>query len=120
MNEPEDAPPATALDQPAPLAVPATRVLYPGQSVVNGPTALTMDSRGDLTVTLRGAVTWSSGTAGRGVRTVFQDDGNFVVYAADNGTAWSSRTDGHHGAVLVITGSGEVYIRYQGAKLWQA
>ncbi|MDX3237871.1 hypothetical protein PV392_19745 [Streptomyces sp. ME03-5709C] len=98
----------------------ATRVLRRGQSVVNGPTALRMDSGGNLVVTHNGAVTWSSGTTGRGASAVFQDDGNLVVYAADNSPAWSSRTDGHNGAVLMITGSGEVYISYQGRRLWQA
>lgn len=118
QQRPDDTPPSHTVVDPAPLTVSATRVLNRGQSIVNGPTALTMDSGGNLVVTHNGAVTWSSGTTGRGVSTVFQDDGNFVVYAADNSTAWSTRTDGHNGAALVITGSGEMYISYQGMKLW--
>ncbi|WP_431951528.1 hypothetical protein [Actinacidiphila sp. bgisy167] len=105
---------------PAPLTVSATRVLNRGQSIVNGETSLTMTSGGNLVLTYRGAVRWASGTTGQGVSTVFQDDGNFVVYRTDTSTAWSTRTDGHDGAVLVITGSGELYISYQGQKLWQA
>jgi hypothetical protein len=66
-----------------------------------------------------GAAKWSSGTKGQGVRAVFQADGNLVVYAADNSTVWSSRTDGHNGAVLVIGGNGNVYVTYENAVLWQ-
>lgn len=117
----EVSPTATATAKPpAPLTVSATRVLNRGQSIVNGPTALTMNSGGNLVLTYRGAVTWASGTTGRGNTTVFQADGNFVVYGADTSPAWSTRTDGHDGAVLVITGSGELYISYEGKRLWQA
>jgi hypothetical protein len=106
--------------QPAPLAVPSTRAMHPGDSIVNGPTALTFDSGGNLVVTYNGAVTWSSGTTGTGAWAVFQADGNLVVYEQDSSTAWSTRTDGHDGAVLMIGGHGNVYIEYQNTVLWQS
>jgi hypothetical protein len=108
-----------AVSQPAPKTVSGTRVLNRGDSIVNGPTTLKLDSGGNLVVTYAGAAKWSSGTKGQGVRAVFQADGNLVVYAADNSTVWSSRTDGHNGAVLVIGGNGNVYVTYENAVLWQ-
>nr|WSY48859.1 hypothetical protein OG999_00975 [Streptomyces sp. NBC_00886] len=105
---------------PAPLAVRGTRAMSPGDSIVNGPTLLTFDSGGNLVVTYNGAVTWSSGTTSVGAKAVFQGDGNFVVYGQDSSTAWSTRTDGHDGAVLMIGGHGNVYIEYQNTVLWQS
>jgi hypothetical protein len=109
----------TTVSQPPPKTVPGTRVLNLGDSIVNGPTTLKLDSGGNLVVSYAGARKWSSGTTGKGVRGVFQADGNFVVYAADNSTVWSSRTDGHDGAVLVIGGDGNVRVTYGNAVLWQ-
>jgi len=109
----------TTVSQPPPKTVPGTRVLNRGDSIVNGPTTLKLDSGGNLVVSYAGARKWSSGTTGKGVRGVFQADGNFVVYAADNSTVWSSRTDGHDGAVLVIGGDGNVRVTYGNAVLWQ-
>jgi hypothetical protein len=109
----------TTVSQPPPKTVPGTRVLNRGDSIVNGPTTLKLDSGGNLVVSYAGARKWSSGTTGKGVRGVFQADGNFVVYAADNSTVWSSRTDGHDGAVLVIGGDGNVCVTYGNAVLWQ-
>lgn len=109
----------TTVSRPPPKTVPGTRVLNRGDSIVNGPTTLKLDSGGNLVVSYAGAKKWSSGTTGKGVRGVFQADGNFVVYAADNSTVWSSRTDGHDGAVLVIGGDGNVRVTYGHAVLWQ-
>jgi hypothetical protein len=93
--------------------------MNPGDSIVNGPTALTFNPGGNLAVTYNGAVTWSSGTTGVGAWAVFQADGNLVVYTQDSSTAWSTRTDGHDGAVLMI-GNGNMYIEYQNTVLWQS
>jgi hypothetical protein len=109
----------TTVSRPAPKTVSGTRVLNRGDSIVNGPTTLKLDSGGNLVVSYAGAKKWSSGTTGKGVRGVFQADGNFVVYAADNSTVWSSRTDGHDGAVLVIGGDGNVCVTYRSTVLWQ-
>ncbi|MCX4904763.1 hypothetical protein [Streptomyces sp. NBC_00878] len=109
----------TPTHRPAPLAVPSTRAMNPGDSIVNGPTTLTFSSGGNLVVTYNGAVTWSSGTTSVGARAVFQSDGNFVVYKQDSSTAWSTRTDGHDGAVLMIGSNGNLYIEYRNTVLWQ-
>lgn len=103
-----------------PMVINATAVLTPGQSVHTTLTTLRLTSAGDLEVLdSAGHVRWSSGTSGRGTQAVFQGDGNLAVYAADSSTAWSSRTDGHNGATLVIQADGNLVIRYDGAVLWQ-
>jgi hypothetical protein len=48
---------------------------------------------------------------------VFQADGNFVVYQGDQ-PVWSSRTDGHDGATLVLQADGAMRILYGNAALW--
>ena len=98
----------------------ATRVLTKGQSIVNGDTALVMRTDGNLVVTRGGVVRWSAGTTGSGNTTVFQADGNLVTYTSSQATAWSSRTDGHNGAVLVFQTNGNIQILYQGGVLWQS
>ncbi|MFJ4847310.1 hypothetical protein [Streptomyces sp. NPDC088733] len=106
-------------DNLKPLTVTSTRALALGDSIVNGPTALTLQTSGNLVVTHHGTVTWSSGTTGHGATAVFQEDGNFVVYSTDGSTAWSTRTDGHNGAVLMIGTNGNIRIVYQNSVLWQ-
>ncbi|MET7394088.1 hypothetical protein ABZS66_11390 [Dactylosporangium sp. NPDC005572] len=101
------------------VVVYATRVLLPGEAIKTNRIMLLMQGDGNLVVIDEyGRIRWSSGTAGRGVRTVFQADGDLVVYDGGNGVAWRSGTAGHDGAVLVLQSDGNVTITFNGQGLW--
>ncbi|MGF1428603.1 hypothetical protein [Kitasatospora sp. LaBMicrA B282] len=53
---------------------------------------------------------WASNTVGCGVRAVMQQDGNFVVYAADGHACWSSGTYGDNGAWVEPSALGDIAI----------
>ncbi|MFJ3762970.1 hypothetical protein [Streptomyces sp. NPDC090080] len=101
------------------MTIGATAVMTPGQSVQAGRVTLQFTKVGDLRlVDSADRIVWSSHTGGSGSKAVFQGDGNLAVYTADQTTAWSSRTDGHAGAVLVIKKSGDMSIVFKGTTLW--
>jgi hypothetical protein len=56
---------------------------------------------GNLVLQDQGRTVWQTGTTS-GVKLVMQNDGHLVLYDAGNGTAWSSRTAGNPGAVLIL------------------
>ncbi|WP_329213159.1 hypothetical protein OG352_00630 [Streptomyces sp. NBC_01485] len=123
------APPATTPEPSTPttvkqwtnLTVHGTSVLTPGQSWRSDRTTLAMTADGDLVIRdENGMVRWSAGTAGRGYKTVFQGDGNFAVYTKDDVTAWSTRTEDHNGAGLVLRADGDVVIVYGDTTVWSA
>jgi hypothetical protein len=103
------------------LTVNATRVWNKGDSVQTNRTRLQLQPTGDLVVIDEfDTVRWHSGTAGHGDHAVFQNDGHFVVYGADNQTWWSSGTAGHSGAVLVLAADGDVNIVFNGTVIWSS
>lgn len=103
------------------LTVTATRALVRGDSVRTNRTTLAMRADGNLAIVdENGTTRWLSGTSTSGSKAVFQSDGNFVVYDAAMNPLWSSRTDGHNGAVLVLQADGDVCVVYQGTRLWCA
>lgn len=114
------APGSTPAPTAKPYVIQATRVIRPGQSVPYGRATLAMTPSGDLVVTDERNVTrWSAHTAGSDLQTVFQDDGLLAVYDPHGDVHWSSHTNGHPGAVLVITYDGNVQIRLEDTVLWQ-
>lgn len=59
---------------------------------------------------------WLASPAGR---LVMQDDGNLVLYAAQNTAIWASNTGGNRGAYLALQGDGNaVVISSTGRPLW--
>ncbi|MGW0513513.1 hypothetical protein ACWD1W_30435 [Streptomyces olivaceoviridis] len=113
-------PTTTAVPVRSPKVIRATAVLNPGQSVPWGKATLAMTPGGDLVVTdERGVTRWASHTSGSDLQTVFQDDGCMAVYDPGGTVHWSSYTNGHPGAVLVITGDGNVQIKLGDTVLWQ-
>ncbi|GLY79769.1 hypothetical protein [Actinoallomurus iriomotensis] len=96
-----------------------TYVLYPGDEIRTNRLRLSLTSGGDLVLRDRNDErVWSSGTHASGTHAVFQADGNFVLYGGDQRTLWSSRTDGHDGAVLVLQADGDLTIVQDGRVLW--
>jgi hypothetical protein len=76
---------------------------------------LLMQDDGNLGIySVRGVRTpiWASNTIGHvGAKAVFQDDGNFVVYARDGKQPlWASNTTGNSGASAALTDDGELTI----------
>ena len=67
---------------------------FPTSRERNGDFSDTRDANGNLVVSdTAGTVLWSTGTAGKaGAYAKVQDDGNFVVYGADNKAVWNSKT----------------------------
>jgi hypothetical protein len=103
------------------LTAPATTVLDRGQSVQTNRTRLVMHDAGELAIyDETNRQRWSSGTAGRGYRAVFQADGNLVVYDQNWTGLWTSETAGHNGAVLVLGTDGNVCVVYRGQVIWAA
>jgi hypothetical protein len=103
------------------LTVTATRALTRGQSVQTNRTSLAVQDDGNMVIVDEtGTIRWRAGTSPNGDKAVFQGDGNFVVYDVAMRPLWSSHTDGHGGAVLVLQADGDVCVVYQGARLWCA
>ncbi len=101
-----------------PLSVHSTHVIAAGDRVVNDSVALAMTSGGELQVVVGGTVRWSSGATG--AETVFQADGNLVMYDDANydNPVWSSGTAGHPDAVLVLETNCDVVIEDNAVTLW--
>jgi hypothetical protein len=96
-----------------------TYVLHPGEDVRTNRMRLTLRTNGDLVLSdEHDKAVWSTGTHAAGTHVVFQADGNFVLYSSTNETLWSSRTDGHDGAVLVLRADGDLAITQGGTVLW--
>ncbi|MFE3270753.1 hypothetical protein [Streptomyces sp. NPDC059215] len=104
----------------APHIIYATAVLNPGNAVTWGKGTLAMTARGNLVVIdEKGITRWASHTTGSDLQTVFQNDGCLAIYNPDGTVAWSSYTNGHPEAVLVMTADGNVEIRLGNTTLWQ-
>lgn len=102
------------------LTIHGTSVLHLGDSVSNGDTTLQMRSDGNFVlVDVHGKVKWSAGTTGSGQNAVFQGDGNLAVYDSAGNPVWTSRTDGHDGAILVLQANGNLVISEGKDLLWQ-
>jgi hypothetical protein len=96
----------------------STYVLHPGGSVRSNRLTLSLLTDGDLVLRdFDGHVTWSSGTRAQNTQAVFQADGNFVLYQGST-TLWSTRTDGHEGAALVLGADGAMRIVDGSTALW--
>jgi len=62
---------------------------------------------------------WATNTSDPNVQLVFQADGNLVLANIGTGsTVWSTRTDGHDGAILVLQADANVAIQTGGSTLW--
>jgi hypothetical protein len=109
----------TTFDGPSTLVVHATSVLHLGQSWTASLVRVTLRSNGNLVITNpAGRVLMSAGTAGSGYQAVFQGDGNFAVYDKAGKSVWSTRTENHNNAILVLQGDGNVTIDLNNVCYW--
>jgi roadblock/LC7 domain-containing protein len=67
-----------------------------------------------------GQALWDTKTYGRNVnKTIFQNDGNLVIYNTSNQAVWASRTDGRGGKRLTVQDDGNLVIyNAQNQALW--
>ncbi len=84
--------------------------LSPGRSLTSCDSRflLTMQTNGNLVLSMGGTVLWSSNTTA-GYEAVMQSDGNFVVYSLTT-ALWASGTAGNSGAFLDIQTDGNTVI----------
>lgn len=91
---------------------------YPGEVKTNS-LALSMDQAGILSLVGDRGPMWSTRTRAPGGHTVFQRDGDLVVYDRDDNPVWASGTDGHPGARLVLQSDKNLVIYARdGHPLW--
>jgi hypothetical protein len=78
--------------------------LYRGESIAScdGSSVLALGDDGELALTARGKLVWSSGTAGAGETAVLGTDGDLVVYDAEQEPVFATGTQGHPDATLAI------------------
>lgn len=92
--------------------------LYAGQFIRARGAACRLELRpdGDLIAYADSLPYWSAGSnwVGTGGFAVMQGDGNFVVYDAEGGAVWSTRTGGNPGARLAIQSDCNVVVRAPG------
>jgi Rv2525c-like, glycoside hydrolase-like domain len=94
--------------------------LYRGESIAScdGTSVLALDEDGELTLTVRGVVTWSAEAAGAGETAVLGTDGELVVYDADQEPVFATGTPGHPDATLSI--GDDLALVDDGAPVWTA
>ncbi|WP_051969850.1 glycoside hydrolase domain-containing protein [Kitasatospora azatica] len=97
-----------------------------GQSLNSASVSLTMQTDGDLVVSLKVGgsaaqpVLWRSGTGGNsGAYLVMQRDGNLVIYRADGVAIWSTYSSGRPGSWLSVQDDGNVVLYgSNGGPIW--
>lgn len=80
-----------------------------------------LTNQGDFALQRRtGETIWSAGTANSGHRVFVQTDGNVIVRRSDNLSVWSSKTNGHPGAQLVVDDGGRIAVVQGTLAIWLA
>lgn len=98
----------------------STTVLHPGENWHTNRITLGVQQSGNVVLSdENGKNIWATNTSDPNAQLVFQDDGNLVLANIGTGaTVWSTRTDGHAGAVLVLQADANVTIQAGGSTLW--
>ena len=74
-------------------------------------TILTMQSDGNLVLSMNGKPLWTSGTAGNPVDNLWMNwDGNLRITSPDNKILWSNGASGHKDAFLRVNNGGTFYV----------
>jgi surface antigen len=103
----------------------ANSVLQPGSSIKSKNQCFVLNAQPDGNLVLyrksNGQALWATGTDRRNVKqTVFQADGNLVIYNTSNTPIWASGTDRRGGAKLAVQDDGNfVMYNSQNQPLWQ-
>ena len=96
-------------------------VLFSGESIIspNGKYRLRFQGDGNLVLSDREKVYWSSKTEKQGAtKLILQSDGNLVIYNENNRPLWSSQTRNSLADRLVLTDSGELKLKAGDETVW--
>ncbi len=105
-------------------AFPAPTILSPGASIKSNNQCFSLEAQsdGNLVIYRRtdGKALWASGTDRRNVKqTVFQPDGNLVIYNTSNQPIWASGTDRRGGTQIAVQDDGNVVMyNAQNQPIW--
>lgn len=95
------------------------QVLAAGQSLTGkGGAVLALQKDGNLVRYEDGQATWSTSTFGSNARLVLLTDGNLVLSTAERGAAWTTRTGGHGGSMLLLQKDGNLVLYAGAVALW--
>lgn len=94
-------------------AFPAPTILSPGSSVKSNNQCVSLNAQADGNLVLykqsNGQALWHTATYGRNVKqTIFQTDGNLVIYNTSNQPVWASNTDRRGATQLIVQDDGNV------------
>ncbi|GAA4487920.1 LysM peptidoglycan-binding domain-containing protein [Rhodococcus olei] len=101
----------------------AGSTLTTGQSLTssNGAYTLTLQDDGNLVLGEGGKAVWATMTNGKSVtKAAVQDDGNFVLYTADDAPVWASQTSGNSGVRLVVQDDRNVVLYAGDNAVWSS
>lgn len=99
-------------------------IIPPGTSIKSNNQCFRLDAQSDGNLVLyrqsNGQALWATGTDRRNVKqTIFQNDGNLVIYNTSNQAVWASNTDRRGGTKLIVQDDGNfVMYNAQNQALW--
>jgi surface antigen len=105
-------------------AFPAPTILSPGSSVRSNNQCFSLNAQPDGNLVLykqsNGQALWHTATYGRNVKqTIFQTDGNLVIYNTSNQPVWASGTDRRSVTQLIVQDDGNVVMyNSQNQAIW--
>jgi hypothetical protein len=116
-------PPAPAPTRPANSLINNT-TMPPGTSIKSTNQCFSLNAQSDGNLVLyrqsNGQALWDTKTYGKNVnRTIFQNDGNLVIYNTSNNAVWASNTDRRGGTRVTVQDDGNfVMYNAQNQALW--
>jgi hypothetical protein len=117
-------PPAPAPTRPANSLINNT-TMPPGTTIKSTNQCFSLNAQSDGNLVLyrqsNGQALWDTKTYGKNVKqTIFQNDGNLVIYNTSNQAVWASNTDRRGGARVTVQDDGNVVMyNSQNQALWQ-
>jgi hypothetical protein len=115
--------PAPAPNRPANSLINGT-IMLPGTSIKSNNQCFSLNAQTDGNLVLyrqsNGQALWDTKTSGRNVKqTIFQNDGNLVIYNTSNQAVWASNTDRRGGTKLTVQDDGNfVMYNAQNQVVW--
>lgn len=96
--------------------------LLPGESLAacDGSATLTMTAAGELSLTVAGHTTWSTGTTGIGAVAVLSDTGALVVFDDSGNAVFDSASDGFPEGHATLDASGLTIVDDTGFSVWSS
>jgi hypothetical protein len=106
--------------KPGASALARELALAPGDQLQNGPSRLTMRTNGNLVLSRRGKVLWTTRTVGHPGAYAHLHHGRLVVATPQGRVVWASGRDGGRGRRLTLRPNGGLVLTGTGRTLWTA